>query len=334
MASLHVKLLIALYHPFPLWTAPDWLAPRLRADFPEIAVTQLPGPRYEGIDREITDADVCIAWSIRPEQFAHAKRLRWVHSPAAAVHQLMFPEMVASDVIVTNAREVHGPVVAEHAIAVVLALAKRLPSAMLYQRARTWGQQAMWTEDPTICEVNGAKVVLIGLGSIGREFAKRARALGMRVIAVREHPERGAETADEVVGTEQLHRVLPDADFVVLAAPLTSATRNIVDQERLGQMKDSAYLVNVSRGPLIDDEALVNALESDEIAGAALDVFAEEPLPPASRYWDLPNVLITPHTAAITPKLWERHYRQISLNLRRFLAEEPLEGIVGKEKGY
>lgn len=329
-----MKLLIALYHPFPLWTAPDWLAPRLRTDFPEITVTELPGPRYDGIEREIADADVCVAWSIRPEQFAHAKQLRWVHSPAAAVHQLMFPEMVASDVIVTNAREVHGPVVAEHAIAVVLALAKRLPSAIRYQRARSWGQQAMWAEDPTICEVNDAKVVLIGLGSIGREFAKRARALGMHVIAVREHPERGPETADEVVGMDELHRVLPNADFVVLSAPLTPATRNIMDQERLGQMKDSAYLVNVSRGPLIDDEALVNALESDEIAGAALDVFAEEPLSPASRYWDLPNVLITPHTAAVTPNLWERHYRQISLNLRRFMAGEPLEGIVDKKKGY
>jgi phosphoglycerate dehydrogenase-like enzyme len=132
-----MKLLIALYHPFPLWTAPDWLAPRLQSDHPEINVTQLSGPRYEGIEREIADADVCIAWSIRPEQFAHAKQLRWVHSPAAAVHQLMFPEMVASEVAVTNARDVHGPVVAEHAVAVMLALAKKLPSALRFQRVRT-----------------------------------------------------------------------------------------------------------------------------------------------------------------------------------------------------
>jgi phosphoglycerate dehydrogenase-like enzyme len=151
---------------------------------------------------------------------------------------------------------------------------------------------------------------------------------------VREHPDRGPETADEVVGMEMLHRVLPEADFVVLAAPLTPTTRNMIDHERLSQMKDSAYLINVSRGPLIDDEALVSALEADEIAGAALDVFAEEPLSPMSPYWDLPNVLITPHTAAVTPKLWERHYQQISVNLRRFLAGEPLEGVVDKRKGY
>ena len=329
-----MKLLIALYHPFPLWTAPDWLAPRLRSDFPDLAITQLPGPRYEGIEREIADTEVCVAWSIRPEQFALAKKLRWVHSPAAAVHQLMFPEMVASDVVVTNARDVHGPVVAEHAIAVMLALAKKLPSAMRFQRTRTWGQQAMWAEEPTIGEINDAKVVLIGLGSIGREFARRARALGAHVTAVREHPERGPETADAVAGMSDLPRLLPEADFIVLAAPLTERTRNVIDRERLAMMKDSAYLINVSRGPLIDDEALITALEAEEIAGAALDVFAEEPLPAPSPYWELPNVLITPHTAAVTSKLWDRHYAQISMNLRRFLKGEPLDGIVDKNQGY
>jgi len=329
-----MKLLIALYHPFSLWTAPDWLAPRLRADFSDVTVAQLPGPRYEGIEREIEDADACIAWSIRPEQFVHANKLRWVHSPAAAVHQLMFPEMVSSNVIVTNARDVHGPVVAEHAVAVMLALAKKLPAAMRYQHARTWGQHAMWNEDPTITEVNGAKVLLVGLGSIGREFAHRARALGAHVTALREHPERGAETANAVAGMKDLPALLPEADFIVLAAPLTPGTRGIIDRKCLAQIKDSAYLINVSRGPLIDDEALVAALESEEIAGAALDVFAEEPLPESSAYWDLPNVLITPHTAAVTPKLWERHYAQITANLRRFLAGEPLHGIVDKTQGY
>ena len=329
-----MKLLIALYHPFSLWTAPDWLAPRLRADFPDLVVSQLPGPRYEGIDREIADADACIAWSIRPEQFAHAQRLRWIHSPAAAVHQLMFPEMVASKVVITNARDVHGPVVAEHAIAVMLALAKKLPAAFHYQGTRTWGQQAMWEQEPMLAEVNDARVIVIGLGSIGREFARRARALGAHVLAIREHPARGPETANEVAGMAELEQHLPHADFVVLAAPLTASTQMLINRERLSLMQESAYLINVSRGPLIDDEALIEALESEQIAGAALDVFAEEPLPRSSAYWDVPNVLITPHTAAVTPKLWERHYRQISANVRRFVAGEPLEGVVDKTQGY
>lgn len=329
-----MKLLIALYHPFSLWTAPEWLAPRLRADFPDLVVSQLPGPRYEGIEREIADADACIAWSIRPQQFAHAKKLRWIHSPAAAVHQLMFPEMVASNVVITNARDVHGPVVAEHAIAVMLALAKKLPAAFRYQSTARWGQQAMWEQEPMLAEIHASRVIVIGLGSIGREFARRARALGAHVIAIREHPERGPETANEVTGMAELGRRLPEADFVVLAAPLTASTQALMNHDRLSLMKESAYLINVSRGPLIDDDALIAALEAEQIGGAALDVFAEEPLPRSSPYWDLPNVLITPHTAAVTPKLWERHYRQISANVRRFLAGEPLEGAVDKSQGY
>lgn len=329
-----MKLLIALYHPFSLWTAPDWLAERLRSDFPAVDVTQLRGPKYEGIEAAITDAEVCIAWSIRPEQFRHAKKLRWVHSPAAAVHQLMFPEMVASNVILTNARDVHGPVVAEHALAVMLALAKRLPSAFRAQADKRWAQQSIWEEQPTVAEIAGAHVVLIGLGSIGREFTQRAKALGVTVTAVREHPGRGAEGADAVIGIEQLNAALPSADYVVLAAPLTPNTKHVIDAARLTRMKASAYLVNVSRGPLIDDAALRDALQDNRIAGAALDVFIEEPLPASSPYWVLPNVLITPHTAAVTPKLWERHYRQISDNLRRYLRHEPLLGVVDKARGY
>jgi D-2-hydroxyacid dehydrogenase (NADP+) len=327
-----MKILIALHHRFILWTAPDWLAERLRADFPGNEIVQLPG--YEGVAETITDADVVIAWSIRSEQFANARKLKWVHSPAAAVHQLMFPELVASDVMVTNAREIHGPVVAEHALALVLALAKRLPSAMRMQQAAEWGQERIWEEKPTTREVADATVCLIGMGSIGREFTRRARALGMRVLAVREHPEKGKDEADAVFGIGQLDVVLPQADFVVLAAPLTPTTRHIINSDRLGKMKKDAYLINVSRGPLIDDAALVDALSKNKIAGAGLDVFEHEPLPADSPYWRMKNVLITPHIAAVTEKLWERHYKQISENLRRYLAGQPLLSVVDKQKGY
>ena len=329
-----MKLLIALYHPFSLWTAPSWLAERLCSEFPHVTVTQLPGPKYAGIEREIADSDACLAWSIRPEQFAQAKKLRWIHSTAAAVHQLMFPELVNSTVVVTNASQVHGPVVAEHALALVLALAKKLPSAMRAQHEHTWAQQQVLDETPTALELAGANVVLIGMGSIGRAFTRLAKALGMAVTAVREHPERGSEGADRVVSNSQLVEVLPIADFVVLAAPLTPSTRHMVNANFLSRMKSSAYLVNVGRGPLIDDSALISALGENRIAGAALDVFSEEPLPSDSRYWNLPNVLITPHTAAVTTKLWDRHYAQISENLRRFLAGEPLLWVVDKHRGY
>ena len=327
-----MKILIALHHPFELWNAPDWLATRLTADFPEHQFTQCEG--YEGVSAAIADAEAAVMWSIRPEQFKLAKKLRWVHSPAAAVHQLMFPEMVASDVTVTNARDVHGPVVAEHAVALLLAMAKRLPFAMRCQQNRIWGQQKIWEKKPTTREVNGATVCVVGMGSIGREFTRRVRGLGMRVLAVREHPERGTEGADAVYGQGQIHIAIEQADFVVLAAPLTRESKHIINNDALSHFKHDAYLINVGRGPLIDDAALVAALKAERIAGAALDVFEQEPLPEDSPYWDLENVLITPHTAAVTEKLWERHYGQISENLRRYGAGQILLNVVDKSKGY
>jgi len=156
----------------------------------------------------------------------------------------------------------------------------------------------------------------------------------MKVIAIREHPERGSDLADAVHSRAQLHDVLPQADFVVLAAPLTAETRHIINADALAAMRPDSYLINVSRGPLIDDDALIAALRSGRIAGAALDVFAEEPLPAGSPYWALPNVLITPHTAAVTEKLWVRHFALISENLKRFLADQPLRGLVDKSRGY
>ena len=327
-----MKILIALHHPFVLWNAPPWLAHRLRQNFPGQQFTQVEG--YEGVSESICEAEVAIAWSSRPEQFAQARNLKWVHSPAAAVHQLMFPELAASNVVVTNAREIHGPVVAEHALALVMALAKRLPQAMLLQQKLIWGQQAIWHEKPTTREISGGTVVVIGMGNIGRQFTQHARALGMRVLAIREHPETGAEGADAVFGQDRLDLAFPQADYILLAAPLTPATRNLINEETLKLVKSHCYIINVGRGPLIDDAALVAALRERRIAGAALDVFSEEPLPADSPYWRLENVLITPHTAAVTEKLWDRHYQLISENLRRYLAGQPLLAMVDKQRGY
>ena len=325
-----MKLLIAVYHPFGLWQAPEWFEQRLTRDFPELKIVWL--PNYERVTEEIGDTDIFLGWSLRPEQFAKAKKLRWIHSTAAAVHQLMSPELAASDVLLTNAREVHGQVVAEHAIAVIFALAKRLPAAGRYQEQRRWAQTEMWKRG--VREVAGSTLGLIGMGAIGRETAKRARAVGMRVVAVREHPEKGSDAAEQVVGFQDLDSILQQSDFVVLAAPLTAKTQHLMNRARLARMKPTAFLINVSRGPLIDDPALVSALQQKQIAGAALDVFAEEPLPADSPYWALENCLITPHTAAVTDQLWERHYGLFTENLRRFLAGEPLKGIVNKRLGY
>jgi D-2-hydroxyacid dehydrogenase (NADP+) len=326
------KLLIFVHHPFDQWNAPGWFPKRLQQEFPQVKVVNLPD--YQRVDEEIVDAEIVIAWSIRPEQIVAAKKLRWIHSPAAAVHQLMFPELVASEVVLTNAREVHGPVVAEHVIALIFALAKKIPGSVRLQEKHVWGQQILWDELPRVREVAGAIVGLIGLGSIGRPVVKSAKALGMRVIAVREHPEKGSEGADAVFAPAQIDEIFRQADYLVLAAPVTASTKAIANDERLALMKPDACLINVGRGPLVDEPALACALRDKKIGGAALDVFPKEPLAADSPLWDVPNLLITPHTAALTDKLWERHYALFSENLRRYLNDEPLLAVVDKRKGY
>jgi phosphoglycerate dehydrogenase-like enzyme len=327
-----MKLLIAVHHFFDQWNAPAWFGERLRSEFTDVNVVHLPD--YKRLDAEIPDAEILMAWSIRPEQIKAAAKLRWIHSPAAAVHQLMFPELIESEIVLTNARDVHGPVVAEHVLALIFALAKKIPGSVELQQKHVWGQQILWDEIPRVREVAGATLGLVGLGSIGRPLVRSAKALGMRVIAVREHSEKGSEGGDAVFGPEEIDELFRQADYVVLAAPVTDRTQSIANAARLALMKPTACLINVGRGPLVDEAALAAALREKKIGGAALDVFPKEPLAADSPLWDLPNLLITPHTAALTEKLWERHYGLFSENLRRYLAGQPLLAVVDKRKGY
>jgi phosphoglycerate dehydrogenase-like enzyme len=327
-----MKTLIVHYHSFELWHAPSWIRERLQQDFPGHQFIQL--QNYDRVPQEIADTDVFIGLSLRPEQFAAAKRLCWIHSPAAAVHQLMYPELIKSSVALTNSTGVHGPVVAEHAITLLLALAKRLPQAMQYQAKHEWSQNQLWQGSPRPREVADSTVLVIGMGSIGREFAARAKALGMRILAIRENPAKGLDGADAVYGSAQIDDVLPQADYVLLCTPVTPATTGIMNAARLNKMKPDSYLINVARGPLIDEAALLDTLQHRRIAGAALDVFNQEPLLADSPFWSLDNILITPHTAAVTDRLWERHYRLIVDNMKRFLAGERLLNEVDKTRGY
>ncbi len=327
-----MKLLVVLHHRFSLWQAPPWFAERLRRDFPQLNVVHL--SNYERLNQEIADADIAIAWSLRGEQIKLATRLKWIHSTATAVHALMSPELKSSDIIVTNARDVHGPVVAEHALALTFALAKRLSQAVKYQQQRHWAQAELWDQMPRPRELSGATMTILGLGGIGRPLAKMAKGVGMRVVGVREHDERKCEDVDTVYGWDRLERALREADFVVLALPVTPKTHHLMNAARLAYLRPDAYLVNVGRGVLIDEEALVQALRAHSFAGAALDVTVEEPLSPQSPLWEMENVLITPHIASLTDKMWERHYTAFSENLARFLAGQGLLWVVSKEKEY
>ena len=329
-----MKLLILIQHPFALWCAPAWLAERIRTEFPQIEAERLTS--YKNVDERIRDAEIFFGWSLRGEQVRIAKKLRWIHSTAAAVHQLMSPELRASDIVVTNARSVHGPVVAEHAVALMFALAKRLPAATRYQQQHVWAQEPISCQNPHPTELAGSTLGLIGYGAIGSEVARSAAELGMRVLVIRQHPERKSDMGHgiESFGPDRLDEVISHSDFLVLAAPHTDMTRRLINAERLARMKPTAYIVNVARGALIDEPALTDALRNRRIGGAALDVFDKEPLPADSPLWDLDNLLITPHTAATSDKMWERHYALIKENLRRYFAGEPLLGLVDKRVGY
>lgn len=328
-----MKLLIVVHHRFELWRVPAWFVRKLAEDFPQLEIVNRAS--YDGVEGDLRDAEIIFTISLRPEQFAECRKLRWVHAPSAAVHQFQFPELVSSDVILTNSTEVHGPVVAEHVIALIFAVAKKIPQAAALQQKHVWGKEAMWDQGPHPREIAGATLGLIGVGSIGRRVAQMASSLGMRVIAVREHVEKGTpEGVERVLPPAQLSTLLGQSDFVVLAAPLIPATEKLINAERFALMKPEAYLINVGRGPQVDESALVDALRSRRIAGAALDVFDQEPLPADSPLWDLDNLLITPHTAGLTEKLWHRHYEHFSNNLRRYLANEPLQSVVDKRKGY
>src|SRR3954470_6742680 len=209
-----MKIVIALPHRFSLWQSPPWFIQRLRSQFPQLFFSEVKD--YMGLPVQLKDADVFVGWSLRPEQLSLAPKLLWIHSPAAAVHQLMFPALVKSKIMVTNSSEVHGPVVAEHVMALMFAMSRRLEMAFWYQQQKVWGQEQIWNEKPRPMELAGANLLLVGLGNIGREVVHRAKAMGLQVIGVREHPEKGNEGCEAVFAPTHVDTILPDMDYVVL----------------------------------------------------------------------------------------------------------------------
>ena len=326
------KLLLCVWHPFTLWRAPDSLVARVRERFPRLRVVHLKD--YTGVTAELPDTDIFVGWSLRAQQLAAAPKLKWLHSTAAGVAQLMYPELRASGILVTNASGVHSIPIAEHVLGLLLALARRFPSSFRHQAARHWGQQEIWDEPVRPRELRGATLLVVGLGAIGREVARLARAIGMRVEAVTRSGCPAPELADRVAPASALDALLPAADFIVLAAPETLETRHLIGAARLALMKPSAYLVNVARGSLIDESALVAALTARRIAGAALDVANEEPLPASSPLWSLDNCFVTPHLSGASDSLWDRQAELLVDNLDRWFSGRDLRNRVDLARGY
>jgi phosphoglycerate dehydrogenase-like enzyme len=315
-----------------VWTLPRPLVEALARRFPAVRF-ESPADRAAA-ERLLPAAEVVFGGLLDADNFARARRLRWVHAPAAGVASLLFPALVGSEVVLTNARGLHAVSMAEHALGLLLTFARKLHLARDLQRAHRWGQVALWTEPPAFGRLAGGTLGLVGLGAVGSALAARAAALGLRVIALRPHPRPDPAPAHEQWGPERLGELLERADWVVLAAPHTAATRGLIGAAELARMKPGAVLVNLGRGALVDEPALVAALREGRIAGAALDVVRGEPLEAASPLWDLPNVVITPHVAGLGPGHWEGAVEQFAGNLRRYLAGEPLVNVVDKRAGY
>ena len=319
-------------HRDGVWNLPPDQLEGLRREFPSVAITS---PRDQaGADRALPEADIVLGWAVNPSNFAAASRLKWIQVTAAGVTPLLFPALVESDVVLTNGRGLHATAMAEHALGVILAFARKLHLARDAQRERRWAHLELWSDPPAFGELSGTTLGLVGLGSVGSATAERARALGMRVIAVRRRPASDPAPADEQWGPESLPRLLELSHWLVLAAPLTAETRRMIGPGEIARMRRDAVLINLGRGQLVDEAALAEALASGRIAGAGLDVFEDEPLPPESPLWSLPQAILTPHISGLGPRYWERAVDLFRQNLSRFLRGEPLVNVVDKRRGY
>jgi phosphoglycerate dehydrogenase-like enzyme len=236
--------------------------------------------------------------------------------------------------VMSNSRGISADTIAEHVLAVTLAMFRKLPLAFRTQSERQWAQDAM-VESPGLRTIADSRVLLVGLGAIGSATARRLVALGAHVTAIRRNPARPAPNGVEAVAPpERLRELLPGADVVVIAAPQTRDTRRLIGAAELAAMRRDALLINVSRGKLLDEAALVSALGDTPTLGAALDVFETEPLPADSPLWSLPNVLITPHISGFRPDHWDAVTNLFADNLRRFESGRALLNVVNKEAGY
>jgi glyoxylate/hydroxypyruvate reductase len=271
----------------------------------------------------VADAEILYAWNFPRELLPRAKRLRWVQNMGAGVERFMVPELPRR-VMVTRVAGIFGPWMAEYVVGWCLWFTQRTELFRAQQREGRWRQV-----DPL--RLHGATLCIVGLGDIGRAIARAARGLGMRVSGVTQSGKKASDV-ERVYRARDIKTALPAADFVVLTVPLTPATRHLVGAPELAVMKPSAWLVNIARGPIVDEAALVQALSAKRLAGAVLDVFDEEPLPPGHPLWTLDNVVITPHISG--PSTPGEIAPIFNDNLRRYLSGRPLRFQVDRKRGY
>jgi len=302
---------------------PDEELRSLKRDFPEVSF--LSG---EEAARDPQQFDVVFTEEPLPDDLvARLLRLRWLHVTRGGVYPYLSPAIKSRPIRVTGSKGIHGPAFSEFAIACIFALAKKLPQCWENQRRKSWERL-----EPE--ELEGKTLGIVGLGAVGSELARKAKGLGLRVVATKRTVEAKPPYVDELGGPEFLPHLLPQADFVVLCLASVPSTERILGEKELRAMKRSAYLINLTGGKAIEEALLVRALKEQWFAGAALDALARQPLPPDSELWSLPNVIISPRIGGAAAQKWELLMPIFSENLRRFLLGEKLLNLVDKERGY
>jgi phosphoglycerate dehydrogenase-like enzyme len=341
------RLVVDLRAAARTWSLTDEAAAVIRSATPQGWSTHIVGaptvsdgdgnaaPSAE-VMREIVEADAYVGFGMPRALFLAGKRLRWVHSAAAGVGSLLFPEMTESDVLLTNSAGIHAVPMAEHVLGGLLYLLRQLDVAVAQQRDRLWNRDPFVGEGSRVRELSECRALIIGAGGVGTEIARRLSALGARCAGIRRHPERGPpEGFDAVYGVDALDSMLSTVDILIVAAPATPETRGLVTAERLDHLPHGALVVNVARGSLLDERALAERLRAGRLSGAVLDVFEREPLPADSELWNAPRLLLTPHVSATSPGgYWRRELELFTDNWTRFASGRPMRNVVDKRAGY
>jgi phosphoglycerate dehydrogenase-like enzyme len=327
------RLAIYLPHPLPIW--------RLPQDYME-KIRRAAGRRFEidlpvneaGLVKVLPEIEVLYAWGLAQRLVTQAPKLRWIHTPLTGVDRLLNPDLRATAIRVTCSRGVNSVAVAEHTFGVILALTRGVAEAVQAQGLHRWRQTELYARKPPLTELKGKLLGIYGVGEIGRELAVRAQAFGMKVWAVARTTKTAPSGVDKLLPATRAETMVRMADVLVLALPLTPETQGLFGERLLRGMKSSAILVNIGRGGLVQEPALVRALREGWIGGACLDVFGTEPLSQSNPLWGMPNVVITPHVAGLHPDYMARSADLFLDNMKRYLGGKPLLNEVDLQAGY
>jgi len=308
---------------------PPGVLESFQAEFPSIEFIQVPDAFHA--PTPLGDVDAVVTWALSPAEIDAAPNLRWVQWIGAGVDHAPLDALQARGILLTNNRGVHANNIAEHVIGMMIAISRNFPRLVHAQDEQHW---SLDDDHFTVRELSGSRALILGAGNIGRALTTKALGMGIEVEVVGRNRRATFIEGVRYHTIDELDAALPNADHVVIGIPLTPETLNLFDARRLALMKRGAVIYNVGRGPILNTDALIEALESGHLGGAGIDVSDPEPLPKGHRLWSAPNVFITGHTSGRTPYYWQRGGRILRANIAHYLAGEPLENLVDYDLGY